>query len=93
MKKLALVAVLAMLPAVALAQTTQHSQRGNANRTDSQRGVSPNSPGQQMQARGSKSGQPGASGYAPGQTMQEKGSAKGKPGASGYAPGTSAKQR
>ena len=44
-------------------------------------------PGQNMQDRGSASGQPGASGYAPGQRMQEKGSTAGEPGASGYAPG------
>jgi hypothetical protein len=93
MKKLALAAALAMLPAFAIAQTAQPPQRDNANRTDSQRGASSNSPGQQMQDKGSRAGQPGASGYAPGQRMQEKGSVKGEPGASGYAPGQKAKQR
>jgi hypothetical protein len=44
-------------------------------------------PGQNMQDRGSVSGQPGASGYTPGHRMQEKGSKAGEPGASGYAPG------
>ena len=43
-------------------------------------------PGQNMQDRGSVSGQPGASGYTPGHRMQEKGSKAGEPGASGYAP-------
>ena len=44
-------------------------------------------PGHQMQERGSVKGSPGASGYAPGQQMQQKGSKPGQPGASGYAPG------
>jgi hypothetical protein len=46
-----------------------------------------NSPGLQMQEKGSVKGSPGASGYAPGHQMQEKGSVKGTTGASGYAPG------
>ena len=50
-------------------------------------GVSNQTPGHQMQEKGSKTGSPGASGYAPGQEMQAKGSKKGEPGASGYAPG------
>jgi hypothetical protein len=50
-------------------------------------GASGNTPGHEMQERGSKTGSPGASGYAPGQEMQAKGSKKGEPGASGYAPG------
>jgi hypothetical protein len=50
-------------------------------------GSSANSPGQQMQEKGSKPGSPGASGYAPGQQMQDQGSKPGSPGASGYAPG------
>jgi hypothetical protein len=50
-------------------------------------GVSSNTPGHEMQERGSKNGRPGASGYAPGQEMQAKGSKNGSPGASGYAPG------
>jgi len=50
-------------------------------------GSSNNSPGHEMQDRGSKKGSPGASGYAPGQEMQARGSKKGEPGASGYAPG------
>jgi hypothetical protein len=50
-------------------------------------GATSQAPGQEMQAKGSKKGQPGASGYAPGQEMQAKGSKKGSPGASGYAPG------
>ena len=45
-------------------------------------GSSTNTPGQQMQDRGS-----GAAGYAPGQQMQDKGSARGTTGASGYARG------
>ena len=50
-------------------------------------GVSSQTPGHQMQDKGSKTGSPGASGYAPGQEMQVKGSKTGEPGASGYAPG------
>lgn len=52
-------------------------------------GGSTDSPGQQMQDRGSAPGSPGASGYAPGQQMQNKGSTRGTTGASGYAPGHS----
>jgi hypothetical protein len=44
-------------------------------------------PGHEMQQKGSKKGEPGASGYAPGHEMQKKGSKMGEPGASGYAPG------
>jgi hypothetical protein len=44
-------------------------------------------PGLDMQQKGSVQGSPGASGYAPGQMMKEKGSVKGTTGASGYAPG------
>lgn len=88
MKKLALAAVLAMAPALAVAQTTPPPNiQDNANRTESQRGGASSSPGQQMQSKGSVTGKPGASGYAPGHKMQSKGSAKGQPGASGYAPG------
>ncbi len=47
------------------------------------------SPGLQMQEKGSVKGSPGASGYAPGHQMQENGSVKGTTGASGYAPGHS----
>lgn len=50
-------------------------------------GASSNTPGHEMQMKGSKKGSPGASGYAPGHEMQSKGSKKGHPGASGYAPG------
>jgi hypothetical protein len=66
-------------------------------------GLSGDSPGHQMQEKGSKPGHPGASGYAPGHEttgqgpgrsdkspghqMQDKGSKRGDPGASGYAPG------
>jgi len=46
-----------------------------------------NTPGDQMQDKGSVKGHPGASGYAPGHLMQDKGSKSGQPGASGYAPG------
>ena len=46
-----------------------------------------NTPGDQMQDKGSVKGHPGASGYAPGHLMQDKGSKSGHPGASGYAPG------
>jgi hypothetical protein len=49
--------------------------------------TSSNTPGHEMQLKGSKKGYPGASGYAPGREMQAKGSKKGHPGASGYAPG------
>jgi len=52
-------------------------------------GVSANTPGHKMQAKGSVKGSPGASGYAPGHRMQAKGSVKGTTGASGYAPGHS----
>ncbi len=45
------------------------------------------SPGIQMQEKGSVKGHPGASGYAPGVQMEENGSVKGTTGASGYAPG------
>jgi len=94
MKKLALAVLLAALPAWAMAQNAQPPQRGrdDASRTELQRGASSNSPGQQMQSKGSVSGQPGASGYAPGHKMQARGSVKGHPGASGYAPGQKAKQ-
>ncbi len=44
-------------------------------------------PGLDMQTRGSVSGSPGASGYAPGRLMQENGSVRGTTGASGYASG------
>ena len=47
----------------------------------------PNTPGHEMQNKGSVKGQPGASGYSPGHEMQRKRSVKGEPGASGYAPG------
>jgi hypothetical protein len=50
-------------------------------------GSSSNTPGHEMQQKGSRHGDPGASGYAPGQEMQNKGSVKGTSGASGYAPG------
>ena len=46
-----------------------------------------NTPGHEMQRKGSVKGQPGASGYSPGHEMQQKGSKPGEPGASGYAPG------
>ncbi len=46
-----------------------------------------NTPGHQMQDKGSKRGTTGASGYSPGHQMQDKGSKRGSPGASGYAPG------
>jgi hypothetical protein len=76
MKKLAFAAVLAMLPAMAMAQT-----RGSSTTTDS--GASSNAPGQQMQDKGSRPGQrmqakgsvkgkPGASGYAPGQKAKQR---------------------
>ena len=50
-------------------------------------GVSDQTPGHQMQTKGSVKGTAGASGYAPGRKMQERGSVKGTTGASGYAPG------
>ena len=46
-----------------------------------------NTPGHEMQQKGSKKGEPGASGYSPGHEMQKKGSKAGEPGASGDAPG------
>jgi hypothetical protein len=58
----------------AFAQNTQNSTPGNT-------------PGHQMQDKGSKPGTTGASGYSPGHQMQDKGSKPGSPGASGYAPG------
>lgn len=68
MKMLALAAMLAVSPALSVAQTTApRNMQDNANRTDSQRGASSRSPGQQMQSKGSVAGKPGASGYAPGQ--------------------------
>jgi hypothetical protein len=56
----------------------------------SAQGASQQTPGQQMQDKGSVPGSPGASGYAPGQQMQDKGSKPGTTGASGYAPGHNA---
>lgn len=50
-------------------------------------GASSNTPGHEMQQKGSKKGSPGASGYSPGHEMQQKGSKRGTEGASGYAPG------
>jgi hypothetical protein len=50
-------------------------------------GVSSKTPGQEMQQKGSKKGEPGASGYTAGHQKHAKGSKKGSPGASGYAPG------
>jgi hypothetical protein len=44
-------------------------------------------PGLDMQTKGSVNGSPGASGYAPGHLKNQKGSVKGTTGASGYAPG------
>jgi hypothetical protein len=52
-------------------------------------GTSEQTPGDQMQDKGSVKGSPGASGYAPGQEMKKKGSVKGTEGASGYAPSRS----
>jgi len=52
-------------------------------------GVSKNTPGHQMQLKGSVKGTHGASGYSPGHRMHAKGSVRGHPGASGYAPGHS----
>ena len=94
MKTLVLAAMLATLPAFAMAQTMP-PQRGSSDgstRTERQPGASSQAPGQQMQEKGSRAGQPGASGYAPGQKMQKSGSVTGKPGATGYAPGQMAKQ-
>jgi hypothetical protein len=93
-KTLALAAMLAIVPAVAMAQNTPSTQgsRSGTSKADTDRGASSNAPGQRMQSKGSVTGQPGASGYAPGQQMQDRGSAKGQPGASGYAPGQKAKQ-
>jgi len=52
-----------------------------------QSSITRQTPGHEMQRRGSVKGQPGASGYAPGHLMQQRGSRRGHPGASGYAPG------
>ncbi len=49
--------------------------------------VQAQTPGLDMQTKGSVSGSPGASGYAPGHLKNQKGSVKGTTGASGYAPG------
>jgi len=46
-----------------------------------------NTPGHEMQRKGSVKGHSGASGYSPGHEMQQKGPVRGHPGASGYAPG------
>ncbi len=46
-----------------------------------------NTPGHEMQKKGSVKGEPGASGYSPGHEMQEGNSMKDEPGASGNAPG------
>ena len=73
-KTLAIVALIAA-PTIALAQGSNNN------------GASQNTPGHEMQRKGSKDGSPGASGYAPGHEMQDKGSKTGHPGASGYAPG------
>lgn len=54
-----------------------------------QSSTSNQTPGHEMQDKGSKKGEPGASGYAPGREMQNKGSKTDAPGASGYAPGHS----
>lgn len=51
------------------------------------RGASSQTPGHEMQVKGSKKGHPGASAYTPGHKKQAMGSKKGHPGASGYAPG------
>lgn len=47
-------------------------------------GGSSETPGHEMQTKGSKKGSPGASVYAPGHKMQSKGSKKGHPSVSGY---------
>ena len=52
-----------------------------------QSATSSQTPGHEMQRKGSVKGEPGASGYSPGDRMHDKGSVKGDPGASGYAPG------
>ncbi|GJD55950.1 hypothetical protein [Methylobacterium dankookense] len=50
-----------------------------------QRGASPNTPGHEMQDKGSRTGSPGASGYAPGHEMKSDttGSTKGSTSGSG----------
>ena len=50
-------------------------------------GVSSKTPGQEMQAKGSKAGEPGASSHTPGHKKMAKHSKKSHPGASSYAPG------
>src|SRR4051794_19894991 len=71
-------ALLALSSSAVFAQNV--NVRGNV-------GASANTPGHQMQLKGSVKGTTGASGYAPGHQMQLKGSVKGTTGASGYAPG------
>jgi hypothetical protein len=53
----------------------------------SQNSTPNNTPGHEMQRKGSVKGEPGASGYSPGHRMQEGKSTKDDPGASGNAPG------
>lgn len=73
-KKTLAIAALIVAPTIAFAQ-------GNY------KGSSQDTPGHEMQQKGSKGDSPGASGYAPGHEMQDKGSKPGHSGASGYAPG------
>jgi len=98
MRIIAVAAAAGLLVAATTGSLAQYSQNKN-----STTGRSGDTPGQQMQEKGSKPGHPGASGYAPGHEttgqgpgrsdkspghqMQEKGSKSGSPGASGYAPG------
>ena len=72
--KVAIASAALLVAPAAFAQNSQNSPPGNT-------------PGHQMQDKGSKPGTTGASGYSPGHEMQDKGSKKGSPGASGYAPG------
>ena len=65
------------ITAFAAFTTTSFAQSSTPNQT----------PGHEMQRKGSVKGHPGASGYAPGHQMQQRGSRRGQPGASGYAPG------
>jgi len=71
-------AIIALSAAALIASTPAVFAQGS---TSSQ------TPGHQMQDKGSTKGDPGASGYTPGHQMQDKGVKDGTKGASGYAPG------
>jgi hypothetical protein len=73
--------IIALSAAALIASTPAVFAQGTSSQTPSQ------TPGHQMQDKGSVPGTSGASGYTPGHQMQEKGTKDGTKGASGYAPG------